>query len=101
MGGWWQPERAMVGHGCGMPPPAFSPDNRRLLTVSVDHTSKVWDLSPDERSVDELEALAQFLAGRRVDEGGGVVPLSQSDLPKLYRRFHPSRKSDSALSGSP
>jgi WD40 repeat protein len=65
----------------------FSPDGHRLLSVSNDHTSKIWNLSPDDRSVDELEALAQFLAARRVDESGGVVPLNQADLPRLYERL--------------
>src|SRR5262249_37899848 len=40
----------------------------------------VWDLRPDERTVEELETAARVFAGRRVD-GEALTPLS----PEEYR----------------
>ena len=34
----------------------YSPDGRRIVTASEDNTARVWDVSPEARSPDQLAA---------------------------------------------
>jgi WD40 repeat protein len=49
------------------------------------HAAVQWDFAPDERPVNELIRLAQWLSGHRVDVGGGLAPLTIEE----YRRLVP------------
>jgi WD40 repeat protein/tetratricopeptide (TPR) repeat protein len=52
-------------------------------------TVRVYDVSPDPRPVGELRALAHALAGARVDETGGYVPLEWEDYRKAWQAVRP------------
>jgi WD40 repeat protein/serine/threonine protein kinase len=58
----------------------ISPDGTRVLSASQDGTAQLWEIAPDARPAPDLIALAQLLAGHRVDDTAGSVPL---DLPAL------------------
>jgi WD40 repeat protein/serine/threonine protein kinase len=67
---------------------AFSPDGKRVVTAGRDRIAQVWDLPPpDERPVADLVLLAQLLASRRIDAGGGFVPLEADALHDASRRL--------------
>jgi WD40 repeat protein/tetratricopeptide (TPR) repeat protein len=65
---------------------AFSPDGGRLATACLDGAAWVWDLPHDRRASEELALLAQALAGRRLDDTGGLVPLGAAALGEAWRR---------------
>jgi hypothetical protein len=46
---------------------------------------RVWDLKPDGRPVEQLEALAELHAGRRLTDAGEVVPLSLDEYRRRWR----------------
>ena len=60
---------------------AFSPDGRRVVTASADHTARVWDIPSDDRDEADLILLAHLLSGSRVETSGALVPLT----PKEFR----------------
>ncbi|HEY5914556.1 MAG TPA: protein kinase [Verrucomicrobiae bacterium] len=91
----------------------FSADNGLLLTESSGARGRVWDLSSGEpltpllrirydlaahgpakadlsqdiRPVAELVSLAELLSGNRVDETGGVQPVSERPLASAWNRL--------------
>src|SRR5204862_5895935 len=98
----------------------FSPDGGWVLTASKDGSAWVWDattgeavapvprraawveralrgepgaweLPADDRSAEQLEALAQWLSGHRVDATGGLVPLSNAALKTAGERGRGAR----------
>ena len=72
---------------------AFRPDGRALLTAGMDGTARVWRLPRDDRPSDVLVLHAQVLAGRRIDQTGGEVPLGAAELSEAWDRL---RESDPA-----
>jgi WD40 repeat protein/tetratricopeptide (TPR) repeat protein len=66
--------------------PAFSADGRRIVTADPDRERRrlVWDVSPDDRPVKDLVALAQLLSGRVVQEAGGFTTLSAGKSRQLW-----------------
>ena len=78
------PHHAALRHGAAVWHAAFSPDGRRLHTASGDEV-RTWDLSPDERSVEELTLLAQLQAGRSLDATGSFVPLDYDKFRSTWR----------------
>jgi hypothetical protein len=55
----------------------FSPDGGRLLN-GVGESAQVWVLPKDHRPSEELVALGQLLAGRRIDPAGNLVQWPSS-----------------------
>jgi WD40 repeat protein len=78
-----------LAHVGGVTRVAFGPDSRRLATGGVDGMVKVWKLEPDNRPLDDLRMLAELLAGRRVDDVSGLVPLSAAELKSRWDHLHP------------
>jgi WD40 repeat protein len=59
---------------------AFSPDGRRVLTTSAEpqkmaYEARVWEVSPDNRPLEDLVLLSQVLSSHRLDETGVLVPM--------------------------
>jgi hypothetical protein len=63
---------------------AFQPDGRGLLTAGMDGIARIWSLPLDDRSSDVLVLRAQVLAGRRIDQTGGEVPLEHAKLSQAW-----------------
>ena len=76
-----------LGHVPGLWRIAFSPDDNWLLVSRDDKLTRVIAAGADSRPVTPLEDIAQLAAGMRIDEDGGVDPLS-SDA--IYARFQNS-----------
>jgi serine/threonine protein kinase/WD40 repeat protein len=66
---------------------AFSPRGDRLAVGSPLGLVCSLDLTPNARTLDELEARAQILAGRRLDDRGDLVPLPRAEEDALWRRI--------------
>ncbi|HJZ93062.1 MAG TPA: WD40 repeat domain-containing protein, partial [Gemmataceae bacterium] len=73
---------------------AFSPDGKRLVTASFDKTARVWDVSADDRPATDLVGLGQLLSGHRVDEAGGLIPLTIDELSDLWTRLRAAYPAD-------
>jgi WD40 repeat protein/Flp pilus assembly protein TadD/ribosomal protein S27E len=56
---------------------SIDPESRLVATASYDHTGRIWDISPDDRPVQDLALLAQLLSAHGIDEVGGFVPLER------------------------
>ena len=65
----------------------FRGDGRAILTAGQDGTVRCWELSLDDRSVDALITEAQVRAGRRIDQTGGQVPLSATELSTAWAQL--------------
>jgi WD40 repeat protein len=63
----------------------FSPDGNQAITVCADGTARAWSLTPDARPVPYLVALAQVLAGSRIDEKYGLLPLEREHLQSAWQ----------------
>jgi WD40 repeat protein len=75
---------------------AFSPDGRRLAAALPGRTF-LWDLSPDERPVEELKRLAALLSGRRIDDGGALAAAPvQAEVWREWSARHPDELGASA-----
>jgi WD40 repeat protein/tetratricopeptide (TPR) repeat protein len=66
---------------------ALGGDGRRLLTVDSG-AARVWDLSPDNRPVRDLQLLAQLLSGQSLSADASEVPV---ELPAWQRAWRTLR----------
>jgi WD40 repeat protein/predicted Ser/Thr protein kinase len=46
-----------------------------------------WDLPPDQRAVERLGLLAQWLSTHRIDASGNLVPLEVAQLHEIWRQL--------------
>ena len=63
---------------------AMDPDGTRL--VAAGRGAVLWELVPDDSPIEGLTQLAQLLSSRRLDETGGVIPLSAEEIQHIWRR---------------
>jgi WD40 repeat protein len=75
----------------------FSPDGNQAITVAEDGIVRSWSVRPDERPVATLVLLAQVLAGKRVDEKYGVLPLDGNELRSAWTEL----RFDESAAGEP
>jgi tetratricopeptide (TPR) repeat protein len=82
-----------------IPDAVFSPDGRRVVTTSWVGGALLWDLKPDERSLDELIRMTKILSGTRVDDTGTAVPISTSELQEAHEAL--LRKAPGTFTATP
>ena len=64
----------------------FSPEGRHLFRYDVRQPGmNIWDVSPDDRPVEDLVKLTNLLAGHQLDANGGLIPLTRDELRKLWQ----------------
>jgi WD40 repeat protein/tetratricopeptide (TPR) repeat protein len=85
-------------HGDVVTAVAFSPDGGRLATACMDGAVRIWVLSRDARTPAELFALAELLAGRKLDRTGGLTSLDAAALKAAWSRGRSSGAAGLALS---
>jgi len=88
-----EPVTPILKHDSIVKNATFSPDGRSVLTAPEDGTVQVWNVSPDERSVDDLVQLAQLLASQRIDASGALEIVKTQTLHSIWdamRLKHPS-----------
>jgi WD40 repeat protein/tetratricopeptide (TPR) repeat protein/predicted Ser/Thr protein kinase len=66
---------------------ALSPDGRHILSASFDQTARIWPVLSEDRPVAEILSLAGLLSGSRVDETGGLVPLTLDELTAVWNQL--------------
>jgi WD40 repeat protein len=87
-----------LAHGDRVESATFSPDGRRVLTVSKDRTARVWDVSEDPRPVSDLLRLVQLLSSHRIDDTGAAVPLPGEEIQRLWDDLHAKYPADVSVS---
>jgi WD40 repeat protein len=68
----------------------FSPDGSQAITECADRTRRSWNLVPDDRPVTTLVLLAEVLAGSRLNEEHGALPLNGKDLRSAWQELRSS-----------
>jgi WD40 repeat protein/serine/threonine protein kinase len=66
---------------------AFSPDGRRVITASADKSAKIWDLTPDDRPLEDWLTLAQLGRGCRIDDTGALIPLTPEEITHRWQQL--------------
>lgn len=64
------------GHAGPVRGACFSPDGRRLLSVSLDSVVCIWDVDAETRSSDEVALLIDYASSYRC-EGEVIVPITR------------------------
>jgi len=87
-----------VGSGQPITPPlkhnewvnqvAFTRDGRQLVT----NRKWIWKLPQDNRSPEDWTITAQLLAGKRVNEMAGLMPLDPQEFQEAWRRLQPNKQ---------
>jgi WD40 repeat protein len=80
-----QPLTLPLEHRGGVASAEFSPDGRRVLTASGE--ARLWDVSPDNRPLEELFLLSQVLSSHRLDETGVLAPLDADEYRRAWERL--------------
>jgi WD40 repeat protein len=70
---------------------AFAADGSRLSVTTADGKTWSWDLRPDGRPLEDLEALSHVLSGGRIDPDRGLVPLGPGEVRAAWRAVRDRR----------
>ena len=87
---YWQRQthlevKTLTVHSAGISSVAFSPDGRRMVTGSWDHTAKIWDAATSkelltiEGHLDGVNCVAFSPDGQRIVTGSGDVFMTTAD----------------------
>jgi WD40 repeat protein len=76
---------ASLVHESGVTQISFDRGGRRVVTASWDGTARIWDLAPDTRDDEVLRRNAELLACRRIEETGGIVDLTVTELRERWQ----------------
>jgi WD40 repeat protein/serine/threonine protein kinase len=67
-------------------PVRFSPDGQRLVAINGER-AQLWNLPPDNRSIEDLVALAELLAGRHLDASGDFTSPPGPAITNTFARL--------------
>lgn len=66
----------------------FSPDGHRLAIRDAGGSARVWGLPTESRPLEDVEALSELIAGRRLDASGAVLmDVDPSEAQEHWRRL--------------
>lgn len=80
------------GHSNAVQRVSFTPDDRGILSSSLDGTARHWTIPSDSRPLEDLRRLAHVLSGRKIDASGRVAAAKGgeiSDAWNLLRQRYP------------
>ena len=77
---------------------AFSPDSRHLMTGSADGIFRMWDLTPQQRPIEDMIGLAKLWSGHRIDDTGSLFPLSVDEQSRLWAEMQSKYPGDFQVS---
>jgi WD40 repeat protein len=82
---------APLEHQVNVNSAAFSPDGRRVVTASTDHTARVWVVRlaccASQREAERLASLAEAVSGNEVSDAGSLTVIDGRErLQKLIRQ---------------
>jgi WD40 repeat protein len=80
-----EPVTPVLPHGRHVAWVTFSPDGRSVVTASQDGTARIWDLSLDDRPVQDWIDLVQVSSGMQFRARGAVLPLPVSELRQRWQ----------------
>lgn len=82
----------LIGHEGTVRSAAFSPDGRRIVTASTDHTARLWDAA----SGNQLAVLRghdrPVVAAGFSPDGTSVVTASTDDTARIWRVFESTQE---------
>src|SRR5205807_9901064 len=89
-----EPVTPPLKHGAEVTRASFSPDGRRLFTITggvlfdryLDRQAWVWDLTPDPRPIQDLGLLARVLSAQRIG-AAGAAPVEMPALSSAWERL--------------
>jgi WD40 repeat protein len=74
-------------HGDEVESARFNEAGTAIVTGCMDGTCHVWRLPTTDRPIADLEMTAQFQSGLRLDDTGGLSPLSSGELVALWQEL--------------
>ena len=94
-----KPADVSLPHGDKVTSAAFSPDGRRVVTASSDHTAREWDVlftGPGGEDAEILALAAEFTSGHSVNEFGSIVPVDnpQERLHDIWEQLNRNPRDD-------
>lgn len=69
----------------------FSTNGNTILTGSFDRTVRLWRLTPNRWTLEDMERVACLQAGKRVDQAGGLRLVIPDDLEALWEDLNKQR----------
>jgi len=63
----------------------WSPDSREVVTCSGDGTACVWDISPIQASLSELQLRAEVMSTHYLKPNIGTLPLTAQEIENRWR----------------
>jgi WD40 repeat protein/serine/threonine protein kinase/tetratricopeptide (TPR) repeat protein len=94
----WHFDRTGLQHRASLLAPVFSADGRQVIICGGSGGVRFWDLSPDDRSLDDWDALAQLFSGRKIDATDSLVPLDPAALRAAWQTVRARFPADFASS---
>jgi len=55
------------------------------MVACDDDTVRVWSLTGEKRSLEDLIRLAGLLGGRQIDKSGGLTPMAPEELKGTHQ----------------
>jgi WD40 repeat protein len=83
-----EPVTPRLEHGGVVDFGMWSPDGKEVLTSCADGAARVWDISPTTATPEELRDQAEMLSAHRLAENNRTVPLTASEMKRLWDSMH-------------
>ena len=82
-----EPLTPLLQHDAPVRQARFIANGRSVLTTTREGVSRMWEVLPDTRSVEELTLIAQLLSGNQNIQAGGVLPQAAESLREHWQNM--------------